>query len=254
VPVLLVVHMAAPALVGVVAPERADDGVRLSVLTQNLWYEHPDPAGALEEVLSRGAQVVVLTEFTPAAAEALDGPRLAALRRDYPHRWLEPRPLGGGLAVLSALPFATELRVPLVEPAVVLGVQAAPGVVVDVYGLHPVAPSDRWGLRNWQHDYRVLTDEVAAAAPRTVVAGDLNATTGHRAFRRMLREGRLRDALDVGGGGLAATWPAQGTIPPIMRLDHVLVGRGIAVERVEVLERIGSDHLGVEAWLRVPGT
>ena len=39
---------------------------------------------------------------------------------------------------------------------------------------------------------------------------------------------------------------------PLMRLDHVLVGEGIGVERFELLEATASDHLGVEAWLRVP--
>lgn len=37
-----------------------------------------------------------------------------------------------------------------------------------------------------------------------------------------------------------------------MRLDHVLVGRGIGVEGVELLPHSGSDHRGVEARLRVP--
>ena len=37
-----------------------------------------------------------------------------------------------------------------------------------------------------------------------------------------------------------------------MRLDHVLVGDGVGVDGVEVLEDVGADHRGVEARLRVP--
>jgi len=85
-----------------------------------------------------------------------------------------------------------------------------------------------------------------------LIAGDFNASTGHRAFRRLLREGRLRDAQDVGGGGVEGTWPSGWLVPPVMRLDHVLVGRGIGVEGVEVLPHNGSDHRGVEARLVVP--
>ena len=38
-----------------------------------------------------------------------------------------------------------------------------------------------------------------------------------------------------------------------MRLDHVLVGEGIGVQDLTLLDDVGADHLGVRATLRVPG-
>lgn len=252
-PVVLVVEMTSPALLGAISPERSTDGAGFDVLVQNLYFQNEQPAHSLDVVLGRDADVLVLLEFTPEFEALLDGRGDAEQIEDrYPYQWREPHPFGRGLAVLSSLPFERAVRVPLSEPAVMLDLDVG-GVRVDLYALHPVAPSDRWGLREWQHDYRVLTEDARDARPETVMAGDFNATTGHRAFRRLLRQGSLRDAQDVAGGGLAGTWPVGWWIPPLMRLDHVLVGTGIGVERVELLEDLGSDHRGVHAWLRVPG-
>ena len=85
-----------------------------------------------------------------------------------------------------------------------------------------------------------------------MVAGDLNASNGHRRFRELLHAGDLRDAQDVGGGGFVATWPVGGRIPAVLRLDHILVGPDIGIAGVHVLGPLGADHRGVEARLRVP--
>lgn len=250
-PVLLVLEMTAPALAGAVAPERATTGTPFGVVVQNLYYQHEDPGRSLAAVLERRADVLVLIEFTPEAERILDDRWGDEVRARYPHQWRDARGFGAGLAVLSALPMEEVVRVPLTEPAVRVRLSVG-GVEVDLYAVHPVAPSDRWGLLSWQHDYRVLVDDARDASPHTIMAGDFNASTGHRAFRRLLRVGRLRDAQDAGGGGVAGTWPSGWLVPPLMRLDHVLVGRGIGVEGVELLPHSGSDHRGVEARLRVP--
>jgi endonuclease/exonuclease/phosphatase (EEP) superfamily protein YafD len=251
VPVVLLVQMTAPGLSGALFPERSTEGPGFTILTQNLFFQADDPRGVLDAVLERGADVLVLTEFTPEYEALLDSRSdIDRIRSAYPHQWREPAPSGGGLAVLSSLPIERAVPVPLSAPAVMIELGVA-GEQVDLYAVHPVAPSDRWGLRQWQHDYRVLTGDAEDAPGRTVMAGDFNASTGHRAFRRLLRSGDLRDASDVGGAGVVGTWPSGWLIPPVMRLDHILVGDGIGVEHVEVLDHIGSDHRGVEARLRV---
>jgi endonuclease/exonuclease/phosphatase (EEP) superfamily protein YafD len=251
-PLLALLHMTAPTLTGAVLPERASSGERFSLVAQNLLFDNAEPEETLDAVLDRRADVLVLTEFTPTFDALLEAhPDAEALEARYPHQWRRPAGVGRGIAVLSSLPIERIVRVPLSAPAIVATLRVG-SERVDLYAVHPMAPSDRWGLLQWQHDYRVLTADAEDADPRTVMAGDFNATTGHVAFRRLLAEGDLRDAHDVGGGGLQGTWPVGWPIPPLMRLDHVLVGEGIGVERFDLLEETGSDHLGVEAWLRVP--
>lgn len=251
-PVLVLVQMTWPSLVGAVMPERASEGVGFSVVAQNLLFENEEPGQTLDVVLDRRADVLVLTEFTDAFDALLeDRPDAAEIAERYPYQWRRPAGVGRGLAVLSSLPIERIVPVPLSAPAIVATLRVGEERV-DLYAVHPMAPSDRWGLLQWQHDYRVLTADAQDAGPNVVMAGDFNATSGHRAYRRLLAEGDLRDAHDVGGGGLVGTWPVGWPIPPLMRLDHVLVGEGIGVERFELLEATASDHLGVEAWLRVP--
>lgn len=89
-----------------------------------------------------------------------------------------------------------------------------------------------------------------------VLLGDLNAPPCSRAYRRLV--GRLRDAQRVlPGHRPRPTFPTRW---PLLRIDHVLLGGGVEVRRVEVrhgpLERAASDHLPlvVDLAIRAPGS
>ncbi len=242
-----VVVLAAPTLRGMVAPRPVGDGAPLTLVTQNLWYQNPEPDATAQAVMARDADVLVLVEYTPAHAAAF---RRAGVRAAYPYRWEEPGDLGGGLAIMSKVPFGDVDRLSTWSGGVRMELETDAGPLT-LLAVHPVAPSDYWGLRRWKGDYRTLVDAVAGIGPSTVVAGDFNATGAHRRFRDVLSVGDLQDAQDVSGAGFGATWPANGWIPQLMRLDHVLVGDAVGVDAVEVLDDVGADHLGVEARLRV---
>ncbi|MGE0719130.1 MAG: endonuclease/exonuclease/phosphatase family protein [Alphaproteobacteria bacterium] len=75
-----------------------------------------------------------------------------------------------------------------------------------------------------------------------VLLGDLNAIPRSRAYRRLVTH--LTDAqVAAGSTPRRATFPAR---LPVLRIDHVLVGRGVRVHRAEVLStplaRVASDH------------
>ena len=126
------------------------------------------------------------------------------------------------------------------------------GGAATLHVVHPIAPRDRWGLTNWTKDYEVLRSTLDHAPADTIVAGDFNATGAHRRFRELLESAELSDAQDVSGSGFGSTWPSARWIPPLMRLDRVLVGDAIGVDGVEVLDAMGPDHRGVVARLRLP--
>lgn len=249
VPWMLVVWLAAPTLRGLLAAEEPGDGAPLSVLAQNLWYEHPEPDRAARALLRVDADVLVLIEYTPAHAAAL---RAAGLEDRYPYRWEEPGDLGGGLAVASQVPILASERISTWSGAVRVTLDTGGGPV-DLVAVHPIAPSDKWGLRRWRTDYRTLTAHLSGVGPATIVAGDFNAVGAHRRFRKLMTVGELRDAADVSGSGFGPTWPGTGWVPAVMRLDHVLVGDALGVEDHRVLPDIGADHRGVLTRLRVDG-
>jgi endonuclease/exonuclease/phosphatase (EEP) superfamily protein YafD len=81
------------------------------------------------------------------------------------------------------------------------------------------------------------------------MAGDYNATYGHAPFRRLLAVG-LRDAHIEAGRGLATTWPVNNLLlPPLFRLDHVLVSREFEVLAAREGRGPGTDHRPVVADL-----
>jgi len=87
----------------------------------------------------------------------------------------------------------------------------------------------------------------------TLLVGDLNAVIGSRALRRLTA--RLRDARGLVRGqneeglrgvGALGGWPTFPSRMPLIAIDHILVGGGIAVQRLAVprdrLMAVASDH------------
>jgi endonuclease/exonuclease/phosphatase family metal-dependent hydrolase len=76
-----------------------------------------------------------------------------------------------------------------------------------------------------------------------VVAGDFNATRDHRQFRDLLNSNGYRDAADDAGAGVLPTFPADRSVGPIARIDHVVLV-GVNSESAAVAD---SDHYAVIA-------
>jgi endonuclease/exonuclease/phosphatase family metal-dependent hydrolase len=103
----------------------------------------------------------------------------------------------------------------------------------------------------WAEGLRALP---AADGRARILAGDFNATLDHAGLRRLLATG-YRDAADVTGEGLLATWPYYGrkgeTVPPVT-LDHVLADRRIALRQFKTLKLPHTDHRAVYTELTLP--
>lgn len=85
---------------------------------------------------------------------------------------------------------------------------------------------------------------------RIVLAGDLNAIQRSAAYRALARD--FRDAqLEAHGKG-QPTFPSR---LPLLRLDHILIGRGLKAVDTKVhnsqMARVASDHLPLSATLEI---
>ena len=80
------------------------------------------------------------------------------------------------------------------------------------------------------------------AGEAVILLGDFNATSGSNPYRRVTE--RLRDAQKLLPGRTSPTFPS---VFPMLRIDHVFVGRAIQVRRAwtstSPLARNASDHL-----------
>lgn len=248
IPLVAALQFSWPSLIGLVAPEDATSGKPLTIAAQNLWRLNPDPEGAARTVLDTGADVLVLSEFTPMHARAFQ--ELGA-HESYPHRVTRLRSDSQGMVVMSRFPLVPARRQPRLF-RLVTDVRPPGAESLTLVATHLPAPNRPGQLPDWKRELRAVTADAGAAGGSVVVAGDFNSGDGHRLFREMAREAGLRSTQDHGGGGISPTWPMAGRgVPPLMRLDHILVGEDVGVEGFEFLPKVGADHRGTFARLRL---
>lgn len=214
----------------------------------NLQFNNGDFERARDYLLATRPDVLVISEFTPRAAQ-----RLAFLESGYPHRVLRPRNSAWGIAVYSRVPILETVDLPLdggrsSQLRLRLGFAGGP---VDLYALHLASPTGpgRAALRNAQLERLAgIVTAVRAAAPSVpaVVVGDLNLTPFSPWFGDLLRKAGLRDARQP--FGLHVTWPAL-PLPLWIPIDHCLVAGDLAIPGVAAGPAMGSDHLPLEIRL-----
>jgi vancomycin resistance protein VanJ len=208
------------------------------------------------------ADIIGLEEVTAEQGQALaDG-----LRDVYPYQVINTGPV-----LLSKFPITSALSIDLVWEHLLPFVRAT----LDVHGRavtviitrqhpprlggYPVLRDDKlvtmWGYHTWRSG-RNLARLVVDGEP-TLMLMDLNATDQNREFEYLAAKG-LHDAFREAGGGLGFTYPARAggwrsipeSIPPIVRIDYILMTDDFTAQRAWVGQHAGSDHLPVFAQIR----
>ena len=229
----------------------APEGVPIRVLTANLWEGSADPRALIAMARER-TDLVVVQELTPECAHDLSG-----LESEFPYRAVDPRAGAAGAGIWSRYPIVGSRRDSGYQLSMLSATLRVPGAASDtlVLAAHIVGP---WPnpIDDWRREMTRLPDTLRTAAevadPGTVIAaGDFNATVDMQPFRGLLRGG-FRDAGQQSGAGLAPTFPANRSVPPLIGIDHILTYNGTASD-FDTVRIPGSDHLGVIATIHVPG-
>ncbi|MFL6027894.1 MAG: endonuclease/exonuclease/phosphatase family protein [Friedmanniella sp.] len=221
---------------------------RVRVLTQNLLFGGADAA----EVVRNGqrADVVVLTEVTRAAARGLARAGIAAN---------QPYESGGKLPQYGAMGTRVYSRFPIrsfrpLDPAArwpeswLVDVEVPDIGTVTVAAVHPPRPVP--GASGWAGGQELV--HALVPRQRTIVAGDFNAVDSHPSLRRFRADG-FRDCRDIVGAGWQPTYPAQGRVPPLIAIDHILVSPDLTATASATVQVTGSDHRGVTATVALRG-
>ena len=225
------------------------DAMAMRVLTVNLQMGATQPEPLVEIARDR-ADVLVVQELTPEIAD-----RLAALESELPYRAVDARPSAAGVGIWSRYPVQRYSRNPGYELGMLTASLQMPGVTRDVtvVAAHVVGPWPQ-PIDGWRKEMATLPNTLAGLAKTAgegavIVAGDLNATADMLPFRRLLAAG-FRDAAEQTGAGLAGTYPAKGSTPPLIRIDHILI-RNAEATNVRTVRVPGTDHLGVAATIHI---
>jgi endonuclease/exonuclease/phosphatase family metal-dependent hydrolase len=156
-----------------------------------------------------------------------------------------------GDAVLTSLPERLVKAGPLpgLVPTLGLEPRGALWIAVDVGGTEVQVITSHLGLvaREQQNQARALAGTEWLKKPEcagpAILLGDFNATSASVVYRTLTA--RLKDARKLCPvGGRTATFPSR---LPFLPIDHVFVGGGIRVVRLQAPQtpatRIASDHL-----------
>lgn len=232
-------------------PNWAGAAVALRVFDANVGSDigNVDMSGFARQIERDRPGLVTLEEISPSDfAELKADGALAGLRYRYYVRGGAP----WGFGIASRLPM--RVGQPLRDGADLFLVPArlrVAGTSVRLWVVHTAAPPS--SMARWRSDLDRIAARVAARGQsRLVVVGDFNASWGNAGFRAVVDRG-LADGAAVRGAPFQMTWPANRLVPPLVRIDHVLTGSGVAVRRIETVDGPGSDHRAVVATVAVRG-
>lgn len=213
----------------------------MRILTANLRAGLADPE-ALSELLEACAiDVACFQELGPAQA--------AAIREVLPYGTLDPgagRTRFAGMGIAAREPLDVEV-LPLDGRR---GFRAVLDGTLELLNVHVMVYASRTTphagiLRRRQ--MRQLLDHLDATPEKPrLLLGDLNSwgvTPAYRSLTSRLRDLHVEYAASS-GGAVAPTWGWRPTSRRLLRLDHVL-GAGVDVARIEVVDLVGSDHDGL---------
>ncbi len=219
---------------------------RVSVLSENLMLGEADPEAVVAN--AQAADVLVVVEVTQAAA---DGLQQYGIGRRFPYEAGGTLPDHGahGTRIYSRFPISSSGPLtPAAENNWLARVDVpdlGPVAVVAVHPVRPIVGDSRW----WTEQ-----EMLVAALPqqRAIAAGDFNAVDSHPSLRQ-LRESGVRGADEIVGAGWQPTFPAQGGVPPLIMIDHILLSPDLTATAFRTVVIDGSDHRGVLATIALRG-
>lgn len=222
-----------------VAEARGEREPSLKIMAFNVWRANRDPQLMVRAIETSGADVVMLSEVSPARLADLQG-----LSRTYPYAAVCEL-ANCDQMLLSRVPFETAGGIPSSwdNPVMVwarLG-GSGPAAGVTVVSTHLFRPSRNYKVHRRQVEG--LITRLGEIEGPLVLGGDLNATPATRTLADLRRRAGLQ-----GAARALPTWPAYPVALPQFGIDHVLV-RGLTVRDAGVGGYAGSDHLPV--WTRI---
>jgi endonuclease/exonuclease/phosphatase (EEP) superfamily protein YafD len=238
----------APRVLGHSQPDVA--GPELRLMSSNLEFGRADLEQLGELARAEDVDVISFEELTPEAARRLAASPLAAA---MPYRIFDPDKGGVGTGLMSSHPLhrLSSPDIPAKAPVIAADVDLEDGEA-EVWSMHPFPPVNK-DSTDRLIAYLDAIPPPDPAGPARLLAGDYNATLDHPAFRRVLGRG-YTDAAEALGDGLAGTWPANRTLPPLVTIDHVLGDTDrVSFADYSRHEIAGTDHLTVLVTATVAG-
>ncbi len=228
------------------APGWAATAPSVRLLDANVYFLNDTAmSGYVSQIKAYKPQLVTMEEATPLAVGHLKGAgALADLPFDFEVSRYDSRAFfiaskyrlsGSRVVYFNGVPLIVETTIHL------------PSGAQPLWVIHAAAPVHD-SFAAWKNDIDFIARSVQDRGPqRLLLVGDFNSTWGNRGFRSILGEG-MTDGAAARGRALDMTWSQlRHPLPPLVRIDHVLTGPGVAVTTIRTGTGLGSDHRDVMA-------
>jgi endonuclease/exonuclease/phosphatase (EEP) superfamily protein YafD len=234
-------------------PQWAATAPSLRLFDGNVYDGNPSMAGYAAQIKAFKPQLLTFEEgITPdltrleSAGALADLPYHLQVKRYDPKAFLiaSKYPLSGDNVVYyGGVPLMVQTTVHL------------PSGTFSLWVVHTTAPFPGDSYVQWKGQLDYVAKLVAArGVSKLLVVGDFNATWNNRGFRSILDTG-LIDGAAARGHAFAMTWSQKRPpIPPLVRIDHLLTGTGVAVTKIATGYGPGSDHRDEMATVAVRRT
>jgi endonuclease/exonuclease/phosphatase (EEP) superfamily protein YafD len=212
----------------------------LRLLDANVYNENPSMAGYASEISAVRPQLVTMEEATPIDIAQLSR---AGVLANLPYRFEVKRYDPFAFFVSSRYPLSGTRVVYLYGlPLIVQTTLELPWGPQPLWVVHTIAPLPE-SFSQWRGQLALIGRLLRGRGPkRLLIVGDFNATWGNRGFRSIL-DGGVTDGAATRGKAFDMTWSQITPIlPPLVRIDHVLTGPGLAVVQIRTGDGLGSDH------------
>jgi len=221
-------------------PGWASAAPTIRVMDANVYEANSSMAGYEHQIQEFHPDLLTMEEASPADFLQLQhSGALHPLQFRYEVRRYNSR----AFLIASAFPLTNQRVVTVLgAPSIVEVTVNLPSGPRDVWVVHSNAPAPgTFGL--WRAQLMEITDLLRARGVRgLLMLGDFNASWGNQRFRAILDTG-MTDGAAARGRALDMTWSqTMRPLPPLVRIDHVLTGPGVAVTRIVTGVGQGSDH------------
>lgn len=212
---------------------------KISVMSMNVWCDNYRYGEVIDQIESVSPDVLLIIEYNNQWHE-----RMRSLHSTYPHRVLQPRWHGYGIALFSKLPLEDaevwqltqqETDVPALGARVKAGDQS-----VYIGGLHTMSPTNSLRMRLRSDQMIEIAEKLASADEPSMLIGDFNCTPWSPYLKDLVKTCGYRDSRQ--GQGYFASWHLQ--LPWLFHIpiDHALVSKEVHVHRRYTGKPCGSDH------------
>jgi endonuclease/exonuclease/phosphatase (EEP) superfamily protein YafD len=213
------------------------------LMSLNTLHGEADPRAVAKQAAQ--ADIVILLETTPAALQTL---KPFGWDKRFPYSLGDLKDGSFNTAVYSRFPLSHSAPIADTSFQQWMTTVRVPDVGrIRLMAVHPCNPY--CGRGRWRAEHEVLRDAVIDNLDQPlIVAGDFNAVDDHGPMQ-VLRRAGLKSATDVAGAGWIPTYPADGPLPPLLPIDHVLINGDLTATSISSFAISGTDHRGLFATL-----